>query len=707
MTRPIKYENISDLLKASPFDTEHNLDNSLTSDFFFENWHVRSPQLESHLTRFDEFMYNDRQPNRVVFLKGFAGNGKTTFIHTFIREREQYRHVYYNFQDLRGPADPPAAEGNADTAPDEVKLMLNRRLRSLDGIFDTFRFLRTHRAALKSEDFISGRLFEYLEAGPAEGFDPLRMDKFDIKDTFTCLFVHLFRQQSADRRTLLYFDNLDVATMSYIADRFLIYFQNAVSAAMPLSQHDLFAEEIDFRANYRFVFALRDANEAALNAHLAERIGFARAPYPLSFSGESFAQIADRRIQYAEAQPAERVPQDKFSSMLDVVLKDVYFQDVLLPLYNYNYRELIGVLVGVLEDQKITLLDCEDRYRLRGTLLFGLIRVLLRNNFLKAYQTTLSPNNDGYCYIDRVLLTVLINCSNYYRGRDQNHESDPYNLLFLAKDLKKVYLDVEPILEAIARCYLTHKTNRISLLTVLSTKVDDPHEFVREFGDQLSHALSKDDNIATERARNKAMSILLRVNPAGFTYVRYILPHYEFYSNLVDNPNSLFQDPARWNRKEQFSFEPRVDKVLQQVEQHVDTMAKFFESRYKPAGITADKFPFSKYCFRHQKKSKHAKTAGHSHTIKIVTQHIDYLEQYRERLLKSERDEEERRALNKALVSRVERYVELLAKAPDQKTATIFWDEFRTAIDTIVAKDYKDWTTRIVLDPKSGYDPGD
>jgi len=67
-------------------------------------------------------------------------------------------------------------------------------------------------------------------------------------------------------------------------------------AALPVSRHELFADrEIDFRTQYRFVFTLRDANEAVLNAHLAERIGFQRTPLTLSFDTESYKAVAEKR----------------------------------------------------------------------------------------------------------------------------------------------------------------------------------------------------------------------------------------------------------------------------------------------------------------------------------------------------------------------------------------------------------------------------
>ena len=40
-------------------------------------------------------------PNRVVFVSGYVGNGKSTFIRSYMAFREQYQHIYHDFQEKR------------------------------------------------------------------------------------------------------------------------------------------------------------------------------------------------------------------------------------------------------------------------------------------------------------------------------------------------------------------------------------------------------------------------------------------------------------------------------------------------------------------------------------------------------------------------------------------------------------------------------
>lgn len=710
MTPPIQFTNMSDFLKASPFDSSYDLyPTTLTPDVFYEHLHVKSDDATKLLGKFHDSMFSPSEPDRVIFLKGFAGNGKTTFLHTFRREHSKYRHVYCDFQELRTTdlASSPEEKDN----PDEVKLLMNRYLRALPNIDETFAFVDENRAALKDDDFISFRLYQHLISRPTGArTDPLYirrwMDRFDFKDIFTCLFVHLFREGLPGQKTIVYFDNLDIPRMEYVADRFLVYFQDALNCAGHASRHSLFAgSAVDFRNAYRFVICLREVNEAILNAHLGDRLGFARTSFPLAFDAKSFTEIATRRIEYLEryAPVQNQTPYKggRWSSIFRAVLADDNFRNVFLPLYNYNYRELSGTLVNVIEKNRITERDIRYSHRLRGILMFGIVKRLVEQDFLAVYHKTRNDTRIGYCFIDRVLLTVLINASNYRRRVDaESDDSDPYGLLFLVKDLQPLY-DVGSILTSIARCFLSHRLSRIHLLTVLNTKIDDPEEFVRQLATYIESAEQGDDPVAV-RARNDVRSILLKVNPAGFTCVRYILPHFEFYSSLVRNEESLFRNPMSQilaEKGEIFAFEPKVDKVLALVEEHVMSMKKFFDRKYTTIRkMNVESFPRSKYCFRHPGDSRVARPTGHSHTIKVLTAHIGYLDLFRYDLINRPGAESLVPKINEALVSRIRSYVKLFSHALDRGPALSFADQFERPIAIIEQSGHSDRTTRIELE---------
>lgn len=706
----MKFENIADLLKASPFDSAHDLyPNPLTPEVFYEHLHVRSPQTSKLLDDFDRKMFSGYEPRRVMFVKGFAGNGKTTFLQTFIRDHSAYRHVYCDLQKLRSTQVATPSDGESAADNDEIKLLMNRYLRKLPGIDETFRFIYANHQDLKDEDFISSDLHQHLaKAGP--GVDSaiyIRnwMGQFIFKDIFTSLFIHLFRQPDQDAPTIVYFDNLDIPRAEYVADRFLVYFQDALYCAREVSRHALFRDAaIDFHNRYRFVICMREVNEAILNAHIGDH-GFPRSSFPLAFDAESFRTIAEKRITYMEthAPDRNRIPngQGCWSSLLGSILSDKYYRFVFLPLYNYNYRELAGALIKAIEDYQISEADTGDAYALRGILMFGLLKNLIATDFLESYRKTRKDPN-GYCFVDRVMLTVLINASNYRRRIDDGEEgddSDPYGLFYLVKDLQGLY-NINSILTSIARCFLSYRLSRIHLLTVLNTKIDDAEEFVRNYTQRIQAAEQDDDHVGTINARNEIRSVLLKVNPAGFTCIRYILPHFEFYGALVHNTSALYRDPLEKVAKPNghiYAFEEKIDNVFGKVEDHVKSMKRFFDRSYTSLPhMSAELFPTSNYCFRHEGMARVARIRGHSHTIKIVTAHRDYLDRFRVGLInRPELDEQTWQRINELLVTRIKKYVNLLRRAPDSAAGEEFARSGERCIKIIEASDYKDRTTRI------------
>jgi hypothetical protein len=670
MTTTVKFTNMSDLMRASPFDPDYDLDQSLTTEIFFREFHVAREQLIAGL---DELIESRLEPNRVIFLRGYAGNGKTTFIHTFILHRTNDRPIYLDFTTVRHHL--------------SAESVMRKALRGMTDIGNSLRYIGENRRPLR--DFLSAPLFEHLgklpHTGTPEEWLDETFDLFDLRDTFAVLFIHLFHSFTDAQKTIIYFDNLDTARMEDLANNFLLYFQDALSAAIYISRLPLFAgKEIDFRSHFRFVFALRESNEAILNAHLSDRSGFVRAPFELSFDAALYKDVAHRRIAFAaEHFPTEDVlpyGDGRLSHLLNAILEDMYFQQVFLPLYNNDYREVAGLIVGLIREERLNESHATVDFELRGRLMFGVVRNLLTEDFLNDYLR-IPANPSGYCYIDRVMLTVLINCS-YYRRYPQQQSGDPYSLLYLVRDLLPLYT-MHTILNSIARCFMSQQLNRVHLITILDRKVATVDDFVDAYTPMLDVALN-DATPQTLKLKNELSAVKVRVNPAGFTYVRYVLPHFEFYSNLVRNKSSLFTFPLELvtnaDGKTLYAFEAKIDRVLKQVRDHAKSMKKLFDSRYQAIGVTSENFSTSNYCFRHLGRVELPRQAGGlSHTIRIITTHVNYIDELRRRILADKTlDNAEVTRINEAIVLRIRRYVQLLQHAVDPELADVFAQKFES-----------------------------
>jgi hypothetical protein len=680
MTTTVKFTTMPDMMKASPFDPEHDLDRTLTKEIFFNELHIPPDDYYGLAGALHVFLTSRFEPHRVTLLTGYAGNGKTTFIHAFKEGRTDERSLYYDFTSVR-----PRSDNTADR-------VMRNYIRDTEGIVDTLRLISRHRHELK--DYFSSDLVANLNASPVpdspdNAWLHATFNLFDLRDTFACFFIHLFDTYKQGKKTVVYFDNLDGIPMEDLANHFMLYFQEAMSAAMYISRMSFFDDRnIDFRTNFRFVFCIREANGAILNAHLSGRTDFIRAPFEISFNSDFYRKVAEKRVKFvADNFPHEDVRaygHGRFSAILGKILNDMYFREVFLPLYNNDYREVAGLLVSLIRQYDLDRSHEDVDFQLRGMLMFGVIRSLLTEDFLKDYRK-IPANENGYCYIDRVMLTLLINCSNYRRYAMQQ-SGEPFSFFYLIKDLYPLY-EVRTILNSIARCFLSQQLNRVHLITVLHRKVTDVAGFVDLYAPMVNEALSASpsDNVGL---KSELSAVKVRINPAGFTYVRYVLPHFEFYSNIVGNTKPLFSDPLarevadkkKQKGKEVYAFEAKIDSVLHQVRAHAKMMKKFFDNYYVPLHMNGENFGNSNYCFRHHGTSAFPVLGGGlSHTTRTVTAHVNYIDELRRRILRDpDLDADKVRAINESIISRIRRYVQVLQYAVDSNAARLFEEKFET-----------------------------
>ena len=707
MDTTINFTSWPDMMTASPFDPEHDLGGKLTKEIFFKELHVPLDKNDELAGAINEFLAGKFEPHRVTLLTGYAGNGKTTFIHEFMEGRTDERPLYYDFTSVR-----PLSGNTADR-------VMRNYVRDTKGIVDSLRLISSHRRELK--DYFSSDVLARLKASPVpdspdDDWLDDTFDLFDLRDTFACLFVHLFDTFQENRTTVLYFDNLDGIPMEDLANHFMLYFQEAMSAAMYISRMPFFNDRnINFRSDFRFVFCIREANGAILNAHLSGRTDFIRAPFEISFSPEFYQRVAEKRVKFvADNFPQEDVRaygHNRFSIILGKVLSDMYFREVFLPLYNNDYRQVASLLVSLIRQYDLDQTHEDVDFQLRGMLMFGVIRSLLTEDFLKDYRNIPKDDENGYCYIDRVMLTLLINLSNYRRYTFRQ-TGDPYSFFYLVKELQPLY-EVRKILNSIARCFLSQQLNRVHLITVLHRKVTDVAGFVDLYAPMVNEALaaSPTDNLGLKTELN---AVKVRVNPAAFTYIRYVLPHFEFYSNIVGNTKPLFSDPLtreladkrKPQGKKVYAFEAKIDSVLHQFREHAKLMKKFFDKYYVPLDINGENFRNSNYCFRHQGTSAFpVPDGGLSHTVRTVTAHVNYIDELRRRILGDPGlDDDTVRAINESIISRIRRYVQVLQYAVDSNAAHTFEEKVDTHI-RVIERNLLDRT--IAIDKKEDISGGE
>jgi hypothetical protein len=504
-----------------------------------------------------------------------------------------------------------------------------------------------------------------------------------------------------DKIAVIYFDNLDNVRLEFLSATFLDYFNRSIVDANVLRKIGVFAENNISMGNFRFIFSLRDASGAVANHHLASRTQFNNVvSFKIAFKPAHYQTILEKRIEFLP-----RVFDDKrkfggltlnsLSSFLRQLIQDSYFQKVFLPLFNKDYRTVVKALSDILEKtEDPDSLTKDLSYISRGNLLFGLIRYALGENFLKRYKEAEIPL-DGWCYIDRVLLTFLINATRYNRekseiGVSESDLSESYQLTDCIKQLERFY-STEGILEAISRCFLYHERNWAHLLTIYNVNLTREkqthfiHETARKYvnrGKLNSQPAETQDLNPVDRIDPN--SIRIRVNLAGFTFVRYILIHFEFYSNLAKNSYPLGIRGWEINSPPKtFYFEEAIDNVLKVVAHHIISMEKFFIDKYK--AVVGDRFGTSDFCFRHLGDASVAVDQGYLHSTRIITSHINYIDRFRCEVPAKFKDAygETLIKIHRVLVEKIERYLELLRHSHDDRGKSDFIADFEDAISLV------------------------
>ncbi len=501
----------------------------------------------------------------------------------------------------------------------------------------SFRLIAKNRDFLFKKTFISLSVHKQLEGVAEKDFGLKFIDAFalmqtlDYRNSFTCFFVHLFNSVTDQRKKVIVFDNLDAISVEHLSIFFLASFSTALWNANNLAQSDLFEyRELQFTRRFKFIFCLREANFECINAHLNSRLNLTDE-LPLKFSMETqhFREIVEHRLGFYqklnEYSAASMQDFRRVRRWFDAFLGDEYFNRVFVPLYNRDYRASVSTLLVVAEassDQPHWDNFMEDKAPLRGILFFHMTKELRIHNFLKDYVWSPGSNNGQarpYCYLERMLLTTVLNYRQMY-SFDDIDQAQTVSLGQLIRDLRIAYT-LEEILTSVAKCFLYHRRDWAHLITIQDKEVHSEEKFVREMS-----ALYKRDPAEMDKVR-------IRLNSAGFIFLRYLLPHFEFYSMMSGNGQALYQiglgrrvDEAH-DRRLAFDFEFALEKAFDLARLYIKSMNTFFKLKFEKT-LPPEDYRASRFAFKHF-GSGGPQSRGYFQSTRIITAHIGYIDKFR------------------------------------------------------------------------------
>ncbi len=420
---------LQQLLLADPFDTSNNIDGHMTKELFLEKlFHSdeASKNLREELAR---RITSDIELTRIIFLSGYSGIGKSTFLHYFINKCPGFEHHYINFHGFDGQ----------ELTSRPITRVLRKKVSqfSVDQQINCLRTIKNN-ISLVDQHFTA----EFAKCIRTTDDSSISIDFIDnhlnhirFNDIFLIFMILLFLSHESKQTKIIYFDNLDAIDIEYLSDIFKEEFASALHKATTISQNRaIFPHKIDFTKRYKFIFCLRDANSSVLNAHIEDSIGHTirSIPYRLRYSPSFYRSIIDKRIRFINDYFSDNFEIKAISELVLEYIDDNYFEAALVNLFNSDYRKLSYALLQITTKNNckpiIEHATKRHAYSIRGTLMHCVVRFLNDRGYLKDFMDIpfgYDIVEDGYCHHMRMILNIILNRTD---GSLLEHTTDPSRL---------------------------------------------------------------------------------------------------------------------------------------------------------------------------------------------------------------------------------------------------------------------------------------
>ncbi|HLL16774.1 MAG TPA: hypothetical protein VK388_17075 [Pyrinomonadaceae bacterium] len=751
------------MLQATPYDDNRDLDGHLTEKIFFKHLLVvKNDKFEATLDKLNK-LTSERK--KIVFLEGHSGVGKTTIIRKFMYESPDTCFIKYvncheftnttlrskfsernielleeqiekeEDEDRRNEFIEMKAAMRKDITEKEQENAITNIIRGYiqsipitDTVKNSFVFfLSNYRSALVGK--LDGRsLKDELNKLPGiiketddytDAWDDI-FAEMETRDSFLLLFTFLeflrttgresptATEKTAAKSKVIIFDNLDAIPLDLLHKDFLKLFYHSLKNFRTVCNTINFNKPgHPFAADYNFIFALRDANNASIADHIVgshdgitEKISYRCGP---TFYKDITAARLLFYVNKIETFQGRYGTAGNIVALLNFLTEKNFYTETFIPAFNMDNRRLTKSLYRVVENfipdktkikyspddwsevfpitfpvlpedsiSPFSLAQKTSREQFNykadippdqiegfyGAILYGMITDL---NSIEFYQTKDGiDSKTGYCLASRMLLTLILNRSDIKDSKEfieQNKERQKVELRSILKSTKDIYSENE-VIKTLVGLFL----------------VSEGGPYLVSFRQhQIKNKNAFDDLVKMKKNTSKwrlyGQDAELLITPAGFIFLRDLIVHYEFYSLLANNNKPLFMYTNKSDENEERDFVKAIRATYKIVAAHEDWMHNFYMSKFHDNGAAA--YLSSEFAFKHA--SRTAKTEGMFHIERIVAAHVEYIDEYRRWLLKRAGDQsaDVKSATNDKIIEFIERYINLLSnwKDKDKKMA--------------------------------------
>lgn len=653
------------IVECCPYDGQKNLSKLLTEEIFFELIYHETDVIRKLYHKISKDLFSGIWNKRLLFLHGFAGIGKSTFLRYFIRKTQhEFFPIILDFQEIvsmlqtdhetdSGPSLNPISHG--------MKQFLYKK--TISSQREYFAFVKNNKPILRVylNDFYIRHEVLITTKSITNDIDIWHNLLFDsnFNDTLILFFLNILIDFSKNdlSKCLIIFDNLDKINLDYFTEDFRKLFPDILDAIGLLSQNrELFSSDFDFVSQFKFIFCLREANNTQINPNDFDRIWYNIATEKIILDVNTYHGAFTKRLEflkliYSEENIKETIGLsiDDIISIINTYFKNDIFSTIFLPLFNYDFRKLSISIFSVIvnmrgQAKQLISTNGLKIYGANSTMFCGLISILATGNYIEVFykQSVNWENPDGFCHPARMLLTFLINHSNQKVNFPEKLTviKEDMSLFDLFSYFNKIY-HPDDIIEVLTSLFKYHSDGWIHPITIKNKLVKNKQSFKKELRllqrySELNHIdisgqkLKDDQMIEFIEIRTKLENIKIRHNPASFALLRYILPSYNYYLVINGNQESIFNFRGRSLLEKNSELETILNRVYVSVVNHVTAMRKFLDNKfYRTLGYDVEAFKFSNYCWKYKGDTGLPDDKGFLHETRVITTHIAHLNIFR------------------------------------------------------------------------------
>jgi hypothetical protein len=579
--------NLASFLTATPYVGKFEQGTRISEqDFISLGFRLESDYYQELKNNLDNYFREIGQSIiPTVFLYGYQGSGKTTFLHWYLKtgySLANYNKIIINMDDIPYKTmdsfklfdlyfRQKVSELCDDNQKDMITLLKLLMLHKLK--IRQITFLEKYKGnsqAEQTESFWS-KVESYLpQIERADNYSNAigsLIEELNYKDLFLLflLMYHYlpkelfteedfgFKQNSNNKKLIIAFDNIDnvrlevtnAAFPSVIADINGQY--NVISNVLGWSE--------DEKISLNFIFSLRDYNETLIDYQKTDTF----KPKTFKFEDpENITMIMQKRIDLAIKHNASH---SRAIDFYKVFFTDARFQSIFLPLFNYNIRKLSVAFVSMvpsldkkeikafLEIRNYYIKDNQKNHSiqhgLRGIFYAMLITQILEDDFMKstllreAGEFINNGGNGGFMNPARIILTIIHSMMGY-NGSEGTIISTPQKMGNVYQEYSKIFKenpkDIDIFFDKLADMFLFYEKAWCHLVSFRNIQVYNKIVF-NHHKQKLKDAIKSDTLLAAIEELN---SIEVRINKSAHIYLTKIASHYEFYSMRTENKNPLF-----------------------------------------------------------------------------------------------------------------------------------------------------------------------